>query len=133
MYQFDQMIQASRAVPETASPLLAGNSLSAQSLRQLLSLAAGSADPVLITGPSGAGKHTLAKVIHAHSPRANAPFIKTSGSSLTADHLKARWGGDVLYRRDTRNARSFAAPTIDMAEWRTGAGCETDSQFGWGR
>lgn len=93
MYQFDRMIQGSHAVPESASPLLAGNSLSVQSLRQLVALAASSADPVLITGPDGAGKQTLAKVIHAHSPFATCPFIETSGGSFSKDHLMARWEG----------------------------------------
>lgn len=99
MYQFDRMILGSRAVPETASPLLAGNSLSVQSLRQLVALAAGSADPVLITGPVGAGKRTLAKVIHAHSPFASCPFIETSGSAFAAEHLAARWEG-IYYLQD---------------------------------
>lgn len=98
MYQFDRMIHGSGAVLETASPLVAGNSVSAQSLRQLLALAAGSADPVLITGPAGAGKHTLANVIHAHSPRAACPFIETSGSSFNASHLTAQWEGSYYLR-----------------------------------
>lgn len=102
MYQFDRMIDGARAVPETASPLIAGNSVSAQSLRQLLALAASSADPVLITGPVGAGKHTLAKVIHAHSPRATCPFIKASGSSFDADQLSAQWEG-TYYLRDVQS------------------------------
>lgn len=99
MYQFDRMIQGSRTVPESASPLLVGNSLSVQSLRQLVALAAGSADPVLITGPAGAGKHTLAKAIHEHSPFATCPFIEASGSAFTADHLMARWEG-TYYLQD---------------------------------
>ena len=98
MYQFDRMIQGSRAVPETASPLIAGNSVSAQSLRQLLALAAGSADPVLITGPAGAGKHTLAKVIHAHSPFSACPFIEISGNALDTNQLDACWEGTFYLR-----------------------------------
>ena len=98
MYQFDRMIHGSRAVPESASPLVAGNSVSAQSMRQLLALAAGSADPVLITGPDGAGKYTLAKVIHAHSPLLACPFIEASGSSIDADFLAARWEGSYYLR-----------------------------------
>ena len=98
MYQFDGMIDGARAVPETASPLIAGNSVSAQSLRQLLALAASSADPVLITGPVGAGKHTLATVIHAHSPRSTCPFIKASGSSFDTDQLSAQWKGTYYLR-----------------------------------
>lgn len=102
MYQFDRMIQGSRAVPEGASPLIAGNSVSAQSLRQLLALAASSADPVLIAGPAGAGKHTLAKVIHAHSPLSAYPFIETSGNSFDTDQLAARWQG-VYYLRSVQS------------------------------
>lgn len=96
MYQFDRMIQSPRSVPDSASPLLAGNSASVQSLRQLVALAAGSSDPVLITGPAGAGKHTLAKVIHAHSPFATCPFIETTGSSFNTDQLAARWEGSYF-------------------------------------
>ena len=99
MYQFDRMIQGSCAVPETASPLVAGNSVLAQSLRQLLALAASSADPVLITGPVGAGKYTLAKVIHAHSPFLACPFIETSGDAFDADQLAARWEGIYYLRK----------------------------------
>lgn len=102
MYQFDRMIQASRAVPESASPLLAGNSLSVQSLRQLVALAAGSADPVLITGPAGAGKYALAEVVHAHSTFADCPLITASGSAFTTDHLTARWQG-VYYLQDIQS------------------------------
>jgi DNA-binding NtrC family response regulator len=93
VYQFNPMIHSPRALPDSASPLLAGDSMSAQSLRQLLALAAGSADPVLITGPAGAGKRALAKIIHAHSPIAAYPFIETSGGSFNADHLAAHWDG----------------------------------------
>jgi DNA-binding NtrC family response regulator len=99
MYKFDRMIQGSCAVPETASPLVAGNSVLAQSLRQLLALAASSADPVLITGPVGAGKHTLATVIHAHSPFLACPFIETSGEAFDTDQLAARWEG-IYYLRN---------------------------------
>lgn len=99
MYQFDRMIQGSCAVPETASPLVAGNSVLAQSLRQLLALAASSADSVLITGPVGAGKYTLAKVIHAHSPFLSCPFIETSGDAFDTDQLAARWEGTYYLRK----------------------------------
>jgi DNA-binding NtrC family response regulator len=93
VFHFDRFIQSPRAVPDTASPLLAGNSLSAQSLRQLVALAASSSDPVLLTGPVGAGKRTIAKVIHAHSPRATFPFVEASASSFSTDQLAARWEG----------------------------------------
>jgi DNA-binding NtrC family response regulator len=102
VYQFDRFGQSPRAVPGTASPLLAGSSLSVQSLRQLLALAAESADPVLITGPAGAGKRILAKVIHAHSPFANCPFVETSGGSFATDHLAARWQGSC-YLQDVQS------------------------------
>jgi two-component system response regulator GlrR len=39
--------------------------------------------PVLLWGPPGAGKHHLARAIHAWSPRASGPFVVVSCASLT--------------------------------------------------
>lgn len=98
MHHFGNMVKNIGSVPANASPLLAGDSLAAHSLRKLTALAAGSADPVLLTGPEGAGKHTLAKAIHAASPFANTPFIETSGACFNNDHLLARWEGTLYVR-----------------------------------
>ncbi|HWP35312.1 MAG TPA: response regulator, partial [Thermodesulfobacteriota bacterium] len=57
---------------EPLDPFLTPGPASAAVLRQALALAAG-ALPVLIVGEAGTGKETLARAIHAHSPRAAAP------------------------------------------------------------
>ncbi len=42
---------------------------------------------VLITGDAGVGKRLFAKVLHAHSPKANQPFIEVQVNSVPADQL----------------------------------------------
>jgi two-component system response regulator FlrC len=39
--------------------------------------------PVLITGPTGAGKEIMARVIHESSPRSRGPFIAINCSAIT--------------------------------------------------
>jgi two-component system response regulator FlrC len=42
-----------------------------------------SAMPVMITGPTGAGKEIMARVVHESSARADAPFIAINCSAIT--------------------------------------------------
>ena len=98
MHQFQQIIKRIEAVPDTASPLLAGESATAQSMRQLVGLAAGTIDAVLLSGPAGAGKLALAKAVHAASIYKTASFIEATGSSFDKDFLTARWEGSLYLR-----------------------------------
>jgi two-component system response regulator AtoC len=51
---------------------------------------------VLLLGESGAGKGRVAELIHAHSPRRDAPFVEVSCAALTADALEvALFGQDA--------------------------------------
>jgi len=50
---------------------------------------------VLLRGESGTGKGVLARTIHAHSPRAHAPFMTVACPSLSAELLESELFGHV--------------------------------------
>jgi len=51
--------------------------------------------PVLLRGESGTGKGVLARFIHAHSPRAHAPFAVVNCPTLSQELLAAELFGHV--------------------------------------
>jgi NtrC-family two-component system response regulator AlgB len=50
---------------------------------------------ILLRGESGTGKGVLARAIHAHSPRAAAPFVTVHCPSLSAELLESELFGHV--------------------------------------
>jgi len=63
---------------------------------QLELLAASERTTVLLLGESGLGKAQVAALIHAHSPRHEAPYVEVNCAALTADALEvALFGQDV--------------------------------------
>jgi len=62
-----------RHSPSVIEPL--GRSLAVQNLRQRLERIAAHDAPVLISGETGVGKEQAARWIHAHSRRAEGPFV----------------------------------------------------------
>ncbi len=65
-----------RQRPAVMEPL--GRSASVQQLRQRLERVAAHDAPVLVTGEPGVGKQEAARWIHAHSRRAQGPFVSAS-------------------------------------------------------
>ncbi len=64
-----------------------------QALVTLALQVAGSEVPVLITGPSGAGKEKLAEIVQASSRRARAPFVRVNAGALPDELLEAELFG----------------------------------------
>ena len=64
---------------------LIGQSAPIRQLRQQVEKVAPTASRVLITGPSGSGKETLARLIHESSDRASGPFVAAACARLTPE------------------------------------------------
>jgi DNA-binding NtrC family response regulator len=61
--------------------------------RQVALLAEADRTTVLITGESGTGKGRVARLLHAGSPRATAPFVEVNSGGLTATFLASELFG----------------------------------------
>jgi DNA-binding NtrC family response regulator len=75
---------------------LCGMVYESEELHRVTSLAinvATSDAPVLITGPSGAGKEKLAEIVHANSRRRDQPFLRVNVGALPEDLMEAELFG----------------------------------------
>ena len=66
---------------------LIGKSMPAQHLRQMIAKLAAANSRVLIAGPPGSGKETVARLIHAASPRAKGEFVAISAAGMTPERM----------------------------------------------
>ncbi|MEO5617806.1 MAG: sigma-54 dependent transcriptional regulator, partial [Candidatus Eisenbacteria bacterium] len=71
----------------------AGSSAAIKTLARQAARIAESEAPVLITGPTGAGKGVLASWLHAHGTRADEPFVDINCASLSRDFLESELFG----------------------------------------
>jgi two-component system response regulator AtoC len=83
-----------RPGPAAASgSMFFGSSVEMQALQQSIPLIGGSEVPVLIHGETGAGKEVLARELHAHSPRAEKPFMKLNCAALPSELVESELFG----------------------------------------
>jgi two-component system nitrogen regulation response regulator NtrX len=71
-----------------------GRSAAAQHLRQLVAKVGPTNSRVMISGPPGAGKEMVARLIHAASPRARGEFIAINAASMTPDRMDLELFGE---------------------------------------
>jgi two-component system, NtrC family, response regulator PilR len=74
---------------------LLGQAPAIDALRGLIERLARSQAPVHITGESGTGKELVARLIHARSPRAEAPFVPVNCGAIPAELMESEFFGHV--------------------------------------
>ncbi len=75
--------------PDTQFGGALGGSVAMRSLFARLARAAASPETVLLLGESGTGKELLARALHEHSPRQQAPFVVLDCSALAPTLVEA--------------------------------------------
>ncbi len=80
---------------------LTGNSAAINSVRATLKRVAATGSRVLVTGGAGVGKEVAARLLHAWSHRAGAPFIIVSAARMTPERVDEELfgveeGGDLV-------------------------------------
>jgi two-component system nitrogen regulation response regulator NtrX len=73
---------------------LLGRSAPAQQLRQMIAKLAGANSRVLISGPPGSGKETVARLIHNASHRARNEFVPISAAGMTPERMDVELFGE---------------------------------------
>jgi two-component system response regulator GlrR len=81
--------------PSVDAPELVVASRAMTELIALAERAAESSAKVLITGESGVGKDLIARHVHSHSPRRQAPFVAVNCAGLTESLLESELFGHV--------------------------------------
>jgi two-component system nitrogen regulation response regulator NtrX len=75
------------------STAMVGRSAVMNQLRQTIEKAAPTNSRILIVGPFGAGKELAARTIHAHSARADGPFVVINAATITPDRMEVELFG----------------------------------------
>jgi two-component system, NtrC family, nitrogen regulation response regulator NtrX len=78
----------------SASDDLIGSSAVMANLRNAIDRVAQTNSRVLITGPAGAGKELVARLLHERSPRGTGPFIAINAASIAPDRMESEIFGE---------------------------------------
>jgi two-component system nitrogen regulation response regulator NtrX len=73
---------------------LVGASAAAQQLRNIISKVAPANSRILISGPPGSGKETVARLIHAASPRAPNAFVVINAAGMAPERMDLELFGE---------------------------------------
>jgi two-component system, NtrC family, nitrogen regulation response regulator NtrX len=96
--------EANAELRRRAHPFLApvGDSPAVLALRDRLLRLAAHTTPVLLRGEAGTGKETLARWLHANSPRAEAPFVTVAAGAIAEGQSAATLFGAEQPGEDVR-------------------------------
>ena len=79
--------------PQAPRVELLGEAAPVQRLREQILKLARSQAPVYVSGESGSGKELVARLIHAHGPRATAPFVPVNCGAIPAELMESEFFG----------------------------------------
>ena len=82
-----------KALKQLSPSNLVGKSSSMNQLRQTVEKVSPTNSRILIVGPAGAGKELAARAIHAHSARANGPFIVINAAAMMPERMEVELFG----------------------------------------
>ncbi|WP_374448711.1 sigma-54-dependent transcriptional regulator [Stella sp.] len=78
----------------TGGPVeLVGQSPAIAHIRQAIDRVAPTGSRVLVTGPAGAGKEVVARLVHGHSRRADGPFVVLNCATMRPERLEVELFG----------------------------------------
>jgi two-component system nitrogen regulation response regulator NtrX len=69
-------------------PILIGDSPAISQVRQVIEKVAPTGSRVMITGPAGSGKETVARLIHMRSRRAEGPFVVINAATIAPERME---------------------------------------------
>ncbi len=81
---------------DAAPTELVGRSAAFKAMLSQLDKVTHSNGRVMLTGPAGSGKEIAARYIHAHGPRAEAPFVVVNSASIAPERME-----EVLFGRES--------------------------------
>ncbi len=89
----NQQIKPDKASNLLESQEIIGKSPAMQMVFRSIARLSKSSISVLVTGESGTGKELVAKALHTHSPRADAPYIEINTAAIPKDLLESELFG----------------------------------------
>jgi two-component system nitrogen regulation response regulator NtrX len=91
---FSRRSRAVSSARQTASADLIGGSQVMAQLRAAIDRVAQTNSRVLVTGPAGAGKELVARLLHERSARGPAPFVAINAASIAPERMESEIFGE---------------------------------------
>ncbi|MEO7223029.1 MAG: sigma-54 dependent transcriptional regulator, partial [Devosia sp.] len=104
-------VEELRGRTNTQNGEMVGVSGALQAARGVIEKSAPTNSRIFISGPSGSGKGLAARLIHQHSPRAEAPFVEINCSLYSPDEVQF-----VLFGRETREKTGTVRTEVGALE-----------------